>query len=542
MTLSRRLFLASSLAASSAAGARIASPLKAASWGSLASSFQVPDWFRDAKLGIWAHWGPQCIPEAGDWYARNMYIQGTRAYQHHLKTYGHPSQVGFMDLLKDWSIDGWDPDQLMGLYKAAGARYFVALAGHHDNFDMFASRYQPWNVTRVGPKRDTMAGWAQAARKAGLRFGVSNHLAHAWHWLQTAYGYDPEGAWAGQRYDADRLTKAAGKGTWWEGLDPRDLYTGRHGAMVPPDGITSMAAMGAYHEAHSGQWLETPPAGDPAYAARWLARSNDLVARYKPDLVYYDDYQMPLGQAGLEATDYFYRHNKAWHGRMEGVATTKKLDAFQRRSVLEDVERGFSDHLRSEPWQTDTCIGDWHYDRDLYRRDGYKSALDVVQRLADVVAKNGNLLLSIPVRANGSIDEKEGRILADMAAWMAVNGEAIFGTRPWVVYGEGPFNPVEGLMTEGKQKAFTHEDIRFTVGGGHLYALIQTWPEEGTLLLRSMAQGAPGRRGQIERIELLGHGEPLDFALGPLGLKVQLPAYRPAITPVLRIMGTQLHS
>jgi alpha-L-fucosidase len=506
----------------------------------LAEQYKAPDWFRDAKLGIWAHWGPQCIPEAGDWYARRMYMQGSATYDHHVRTYGHPSRFGFMEFLKDWRIDGWDPDRLMGLYKAAGARYFVALAGHHDNFDMFASQHQPWNVTRVGPKVDTMAGWAKAARTAGLRFGVSNHLAHNWHWFQTAYGYDPEGAFSGLRYDAARLNAADGKGQWWEGLDPKDLYGGPHGAMVPPAGLSSIKDMDAYNEAHSGQWPETPPPGDPAYVRRWLARSNELIERYQPDLVYYDDYQLPLGQAGLDATDYFYRRNKAWHGRMEGVATGKQLNDLQRRAIMEDVERGFSDHLRAEPWQTDTCIGDWHYDRDLYRRGGYKSALQVIQRLSDVVAKNGNLLLSIPVRANGSIDEKEERILSDMAAWMAVNGDAIFGTRPWVTYGEGPFHASEGLMTEGKQKDFSAEDIRFTTGKGHLYALIQAWPDNNSVKLRSMANGAAGRKGTVERIELLGRSEPLSFSRQSDGLVINLPGERPAATPVLRLSGNGL--
>ncbi|HEX7800372.1 MAG TPA: alpha-L-fucosidase, partial [Asticcacaulis sp.] len=441
MRLTRRGLIGTAGASGLTAGAaraKGASGPFAGTWESLADGYRTPDWFRDAKFGIWAHWGPQCIPEWGDWYGRQMYQQGNPFYEHHVKTYGHPAQFGFMQFLKDWKIDQWEPDRLLSLYKKAGARYFVALAGHHDNFDMFDSRYQAWNVTKLGPKVDTMAGWAKAARDHGLRFGLSNHLAHAWHWWQTAYGYDPEGPVRGLRYDAYRLSKADGAGQWWDGYDPQELYTGPHGDMPAPDGIDTIKAMNAYTDAHSGQWLETVPPGDPYYVKKWLARANDMVEKYRPDLVYYDDTALPLEQAGLDATAYYYNQSLRWHGKLDVVATGKKLSDLQRRAIVEDVERGFSDTLRPIPWQTDTCIGNWHYDRPLYERNGYKSAKDVIQRLCDVVSKNGNLLLSIPVRGNGAIDEKEEKIVEDIAGWMAVNGEAIFATRPWDIYGEGP--------------------------------------------------------------------------------------------------------
>ncbi|MDI7775702.1 alpha-L-fucosidase [Asticcacaulis sp. EMRT-3] len=542
MRVSRRGLLGAGAATGLMAGttARAKTERFTGTWDSLAAGYQTPDWFRDAKLGIWAHWGPQCIPEWGDWYGRQMYQQGNRFYDHHVATYGHPAQFGFMQFLKDWKIDQWDPDRLMGLYKKAGAKYFMALAGHHDNFDMFDSQYQAWNITKLGPKVDTMAGWAKAARAQGLKFGVSNHMAHAWHWWQTAYGYDPEGAVRGLRYDAYRLKKADGQGQWWDGFDPQELYTGPHGDMVAPDGIDSIKAMDAYTDAHSGQWLETVPPHDPYYVKKWLARSNDLIDKYQPDLVYYDDTGLPLEQAGLDATAYYYNQGLKWHGKPDVIATGKKLSDLQRHAMTEDVERGFSDHLRPIPWQTDTCIGNWHYDRPLYERNGYKTAKDVIQRLIDVVSKNGNLLLSIPVRGNGAIDDKEEKILAEMADWMAVNGDAIFATRPWEIYGEGPFHPVEGAMNEGDVKPFTYEDIRFTTKEGILYVLGQAWPDSGYMVITAMAQGSPQRKGSIGRIELLGHGQPLDFELGLGGLTVKLPDARPAFTPVLKIMGTGL--
>ena len=513
-------------------------------WESFEANYRTPQWFRDAKLGIWAHWGPQCVPEYGDWYGRQMYQQGNEVYNHHVATYGHPTQFGFMEFIDRWNIDKWDPDRLMGLYKKAGAKYFVQLANHHDNFDNFDSKYHSWNGVRLGPKRDIVGGWAKAAREQGLRFGVSNHSAHAWHWWQTAYGYDAEGPVHGARYDAYTLRKEDGKGTWWEGHDPQELYTGRHsgpnGSFVPPDGITSITDMQAFHDSHSGQWLETPPEGEPWYARQWLLRQKDLVETYHPDYIYLDNQVMPLGQTGMEAVAHFYNASLKWNGSLEAVITTNALSDDQARGVTCTVERGFSDRTRPSPWQTATCIGQWHYDRRIYDQDAYKSAKQVIQRLIDTVSKNGNLLLSIPVRGNGEIDDKEERILSGMAEWMAVNGEAIFASRPWDIYGEGPVKFTNAQFNEGLAASLGHEDIRFTTRDGVLYALGMDWPSNGYMTMVSMAEGSPQRRGAIERIELLGHGEPLTFEPGLGGLTVRLPDARPAITPVLRIMGTGL--
>ncbi|MBW8734367.1 MAG: alpha-L-fucosidase [Asticcacaulis sp.] len=549
MTVSRRGLIAAtgaSLIASQAdarqkakAGAK---PLFQASWESFEANYKTPAWFQDAKLGIWAHWGPQCVPEYGDWYGRQMYQQGNPYYDHHVATYGHPSEFGFMDFLPKWKVDGWDPQRLMGLYKKAGAKYFVSMANHHDNFDNFNSRYHRWNSTKIGPMRDIVGEWAKATREAGIRFGVSNHSAHAWHWWQTAYGYDAEGPKRGVRYDAFTRHRGDGKGKWWDGLDPQELYTGPHGDMVPPDGITSIKDMNAFNDSHSGQWLETPPPGEDWYAKQWLLRQNDLVEQYHPDFVFMDNYVMPLGQAGLDAVAHFYNANRLWNGSLEAVVTTNKLDDQQARGLTNNVERGFSDRLRPLPWQTCTCIGQWHYDRRIYEQNGYKTAKEVVQRLIDTVSKNGTLLLSIPVRSNGEIDDKEEKVLADMAAWMAVNGDAVFGTRPWDIYGEGPTRFVEGMQNEQLAKGFTHEDIRFTTKSGVLYALPTEWPNAPFVTITAMAEGSPQRKGQVERVELLGYGQPLRFELGMDGLTVKLPDARPAFTPVLKIMGKGLVS
>lgn len=505
-------------------------------WESLIDGYQTPEWFRDAKLGIWAHWGPQCVPERGDWYGRQMYIQGNPFYDHHVRTYGHPSEVGFMEIMNQWRADAWDPDGLLDLYQAAGAKYVVAMAQHHDNLDLFDSSH-PWNSLRVGPKRDIVGTWEKLVRARGLRFGVSNHGAHAWHWWQTAYGYDAEGPLAGRRYDAARLTKTDGVGKWWEGLDPQQLYTGP--TFAPPDGLTSIEAMNAWHDARDGQWIETPPENNPAFVRSWVTRQRELVDRYRPDMVYFDNYGLPLGQHGLDATAHYYNASLGWRGELP-VVNGKRLTPEQRRGIVETFERGFTDALMSEPWQTDTCIGDWHYNRARYVDHSYVPAKAVVQRLCDVVAKNGNLLLNIPMRGDGSIDSDERTILAGMAAWIAVNGEAIFGSRPWTRYGEGPTAVVTGMQNEGGARPWTAQDIRFTTRAGTLYALALDWPDDGVVCIRSLGRGALGGR-TVERVEMVGADAPLAFRQSDDELILTLPDQRPtAFVPAFRIRGANL--
>ena len=497
-------------------------------WESL-SRYRAPDWFRDAKLGLWAHWGPQCQPERGDWYARRMYIQGEPQHAHHVATYGHPSRVGFIEIVGQWKAERWDPEGLMTLFQRAGARYVVAMANHHDNLDLYDSRHHAWNTLRVGPRQDIVGRWARVARERGVRFGVSNHSAHAWHWFQTAYGYDPEGPMAGVRYDAARLTKADGAGTWWEGLDPRELYGRPQPGMVLPDGFTSAKAAQDWNWQTNGAWTEAPPPHDPEFTRRWLLRCNDLVDRYRPDFLYFDDYELPLGQAGLDATAHFYNASMRWHGgALEAVVTAKKLAPEHKRAVVETYERGGSDAMQALPWQTDTCLGDWHYDRDIFLQHRYKSADTVIERLADVVSKNGNLLLSVPMRGDGTIDSDEEGILADMAAWIAVNGRAIHSTRPWRTFGEGPTRVATGMQNEGQARPFTARDVRFTTRGDTLYALLLGWPEDGVARIESLGTGSPHGRGQVSRVGLLGGPSQLEFRRDEHGLTVTLPSQKPA--------------
>ncbi|MEO7278244.1 MAG: alpha-L-fucosidase [Sphingomicrobium sp.] len=539
MRLSRRALLASGLAAGIPGSVSAGEGLPALG-GLVGLGYRAPDWFADAKFGIWAHWGPQCQPEFGDWYGRQLYLegrqpwqQGETAYENHLRRYGHPSRTGFIDIIGRWKAEHWEPEELIRRYARAGARYFFAMASHHDNFDNFASDHQQWNSTRVGPKRDILGTWEPIVRAAGLKYGISNHSSHAWHWWQPAYGYDAQGPMRGRRYDAYWLRKHHGKGRYWDGLDPQELYTAPY--YVAPDGIATSAAMNEWHDQRDGQWIEAAPPANPRFVANWLSRQKQMVEKYRPDLVYFDDSGLPLGQAGVEAVRHYYDQAMQWRGKIDVVAFAKKLGPSERRVIVEDVERGFVDHIRAEPWQTDTCIGSWHYDRPLYERNGYKSAKQVVQRLADVVSKNGNLLLSIPVRGDGTIDEKEEAIVDTIGAWNRRNGEAIFGTRPWHRYGEGPTLPPTGQMAEDQAHPFTAQDVRFTRKDGVLYAILLDWPERETALVSLGTDALSG--AAIERVELVG-GPLLAFKRDADALRVVLPSGGSGeFVPVLRISG-----
>lgn len=489
-------------------------------WESL-SQYEVPDWFRDAKFGIWAHWGPQCQPEQGDWYARFMYDEGSRQYLWHIENYGHPSVVGFKDVIHDWKAESWDPEKLVKLYKRAGARYFFALGNHHDNFDLWDSKYQEWNSVNVGPEKNIIAGWAKAAKNNDLPFGISIHASHAWIWYETAQRSDKEGPYAGIPYDGN-LTKADGAGTWWEGLDPRKLYVQDHPLSEGSENTSEL-----YKQWSWGNGAALP---SEEYCNNFLSRTIDVINKYEPDLIYFDDTGLPLwpvSDVGLKIAAHYYNNSIAHHnGRLEAVLFGKVLTDEQKECLVWDVERGAPDNIQEKPWQTCTCIGDWHYKRSIYENNGYKSAITVIRMLADIVSKNGNMLLNIPVRGDGTIDEKEIAILEEIADWMNLNSESIYGTRPWYIFGEGPVaesaNPIEAQgFNEGKGKPYTSADIRFTKKGKTLYAIVMVPPDNGLILIKSLATKTKYMQGSIKKVELLG-GTIADYSFDDEGLRIKL--------------------
>ena len=495
-------------------------------WESL-KKHKTPEWFRNAKFGIWAHWGPQCVEGSGDWMAREMYMEGSWAYKYHVEHYGHPSEFGFKDILPLFKAEKWDPDKLVERYKRLGAQYFFVLGNHHDNFDLWDSKYQEWNAVNIGPKKDLIDGWAKAAKKHGLPLGISFHADHAWNWYEPSQRYDINGSKAGEYYDG-KLTKADGKGKWWEGYDPQNLYAQNH-----PMSDRSWANNRVHWQWAWGNGATLP---SKEYVTNFYDRTLDAINRYQPDLIYFDVTVAPfydISDCGLKIASHFYNKNP------RAVMFGKVLDEEQRKALTWDGERGAPNEIVPEPWQTCNCIGGWHYNTSIYERGGYKKAADVIKQLVDIVSKNGNLLLSIPLRADGTYDEKEAAVLDGIEAWMNINKESIFGTRPWVKFGEGPvaekdikvnaqgFN--DGLFT-----GMTAADIRFNQTKKHLYVTPMGWPADGKLVVKSLAKGNPHFRKSITWVELLGYGK-LKAKQTAEGLEVQLPAPTNDIAPVLKI-------
>ncbi len=493
-------------------------------WDSL-HQYQCPDWFRNAKFGIWACFGPQNVPEDGDWYARNMYVEGSKQNKFHVAHYGPPSQFGFKDVIHIWKAENFDAEKLVALYKKVGAQYFFVMANHHDNFDMYDSKYQPWNSVTVGPHKDIVGDFAKAAHEQGLPFGVSVHAAHAWSFYEIAQSADKTGPLVVVPYDG-KLTKADGKGKWWDGLDPQDLYAQNH---TPSLNFSNASAIHA-----QWNWENGASIPDQAYCDKFYNRTIDLVHKYKPDLIYFDDDALPLwpvSDAGLKIAADFYNFNMKQHdGKLEAVLFGKMLSESQQKCIVRDIERGAANTIEAQPWETDTCIGNWHYDRSLYDKNRYKTAKTVIQMLCDIVSKNGNLLLNIPVRGDGSIDDKEQAVLAGIGAWMDVNKEAIFGTRPWKIFGEGPASEGAALsaqgFNEGKGKPFTGEDVRFTTKDGVLYAIVLGAPQQD-LQIKSLGTAAKLLNEKISSITLLGSDEKVTWSQAADVLKINAPKKSP---------------
>lgn len=502
-------------------------------WESL-SQYEVPEWFCNAKFGIWAHWGPQCVEGSGDWMARLMYIEDSPQYKHHCEHYGHPSEFGFKDILPLFKAEKWNPDSLVAFYKEIGAQYFFVLGNHHDNFDLWDSKYQEWNSMNIGPKRDILAGWTDAAKKYGLPLGISFHAEHAWTWYEPSQRYDRKGSKSGVPYDGT-LTKEDGAGKWWNGLDPQNLYAQNH-----------KMSKGSWADFMlPGQWGWGNDAALPTeeFCTNFYNRTADAINRYHPDLVYFDATVLPLypvSDVGLKLAAHLYNDNIQQHnGKLQAVLFGKILSPEQREAIVWDVEKGAPNEIQQQPWQSCTCLGNWHYNTSVYEKGHYKSASDVVKLLIDVVSKNGNLLLSVPLRADGTFDEKEEAILKDFGKWMKDNSEAIFDTRPWTVFGEGPIAEADVKINdqgfnEGTYSKASSNEIRFTQKKNAIYATVLAWPEDNKVVISSFAKGNSRHPNKIRKVELLGYGK-VKFNQTEHGLVVELPTRTNNIAPVLKI-------
>ncbi len=497
------------------------------SWDEIAAQYVCPDWFRDAKFGIWFHWGPQAVPEqGGGWYARHMYMQdvgrqkfGKMARPYHEMTYGHPSEFGFKDVINVWKAENFDASALVNFSKENGARYIVALANHHDHFDLFDSSHHPWNSVNVGPKKDIIGEFETATRKAGLKFGVTSHDDRFLNWWLPAFGADTSGAKKGIPYDG-RLTKEDGKGLWWEGLDPADLY-----GPVPED--------------RTAEKLE-------AIKQNWEDRHMELVDKYKPDLLYNDGFNFSYGDHGREVCRRMYNNSLNANGKIESVMLLKRLEP----GTVNEVESGGSNTLRAYPWQSEITFTDWFYKKDRHLTHDARTILEM---LIDAVSKNGNLLLSMELNPDGTIPQEIKKTVKTVGDWLKTNGEAIYETRPWKVYGDGKSVRGEEIETfdaelrnavaaqkQGEHfnqrttatPSYAHDEVRFTSKGDDFYIVVMN-PTGGELSIPTLGTTSEVNPGKLKSLIQLYDGREIAFKQSPESLIMNMPAVNGSTYPVV---------
>jgi alpha-L-fucosidase len=456
--------------------------------------YAYPAWFKDAKFGIWAHWGPQAVPRQGDWYAKHIYEEGSKNYKYHIAHYGHPSKFGYKDIIPLWKAEKWDAEKLMALYKKAGAKYFVSMASHHDNFFLWNSKIHRWNSVNMGPHKDVVGIWQKAAQKNGLKFGVSEHLAASYTWFQTSHRADTSGQYKGIAYDGNDVKN-------------QDLYH------------TKAAA-------NDKGWLTT----SAEWQKQWFDIVKELVDTYHPDLLYSDS-SLPFKETGRSMLANFYNGNLAYHNGVSTAVYNCKQPS--RGMWVQDLERGVQDSISPYPWQTDTSIGDWFY------RTGqqYKSSTDVLRMLVDIVSKNGNLLINIVQTPEGDLEPDMLATLEELGKWTATNGEGIYGSRPWKIFGERPNNVKEVKaenFNEDKIK-YTAEDVRFTTKGNNLYAFLLDVPA-GNIRIKSLGKNSKLNRKKLLSVSILG-------VKGAVKWKVEEDALvitKPANLPKWKVLGVKV--
>jgi len=496
---------------------------KGKSWEELKKGYEFPAWYTEARFGIWLHWGGQSQPDnGGGWYARHMYMQdvggqtfGKDAYANQLKQYGHPSKFGYKEVLQSWKAEKLDPNALMKYFKEMGAKYFMVLAVHHDHFDNFNSTYQKWNSVNVGPKRDIVGDFRQAARKYKMPFAVSSHDDRYLSWWLSAFGSDKSGPLKGVPYDGN-LTKEEGKGLWWDGLDPADLY-GMPPAKRTPEWIADMKKT-------------------------WVLRHKELVTKYDVDMIWYDGYGFPYGEPGKEVCRTLFENSLKKNGKIMAVAAGK---ISEDDAIVKDIECGTSNDINPKPWQgiITTSTG-WFYKKD---REMVHNARTIVEMMADVNSKNGNLLLNVELLPNGSLSADEKEILDEVGAWVNKNSAAIYASKPWKVYGDN-LNSIlkratnianadlEALKKQAESEQFNqrtiksppygNDEVRFTTKGDVLYVFVLN-PIEGEIALPTLGLKSNQSPNKIKSIKMM-NGKKVAFKQTDEKLTFKVPANRPS--------------
>jgi alpha-L-fucosidase len=463
------------------------SPKYEATWESL-TNYTVPDWYINGKFGIFIHWGPYAVPAfANEWYARNMYIEGAKEYQHHLEKWGNQAEFGYKDFIPLFKAEKFDAYEWSTLFKEAGAKFVVPVAEHHDGFPMYDCSLSAWNAVKMGPKRDVVGELAQATRALDMVFGVSTHRAEHWWFFN-----------GGLAYDSDVQDPA---------------YAAFYGPPKPGPALGE----------ESWESRDWEPRPDAKFLEDWLERTCELVDKYQPQLVWFDWWirQIVFQPYVQKFASYYYNRGLVWD---KGVAINYKFETFPKEAAVFDVERGQLNDIRPYFWQTDTSISknSWSY----VTEQDYKTAHSLVSDLVDIVSKNGALLLNIGPRADGTIPEREQEILRDIGKWLSINGEVIYDTRPWIIYGEGSTKIEEGGFTDTRRQSFTSQDIRFTIKGNTLYVIFLAWPDS-TATITSLGSESVIKAEQIDEIRLLGANAKLPWVQYAKGLIIEMPPEKP---------------
>lgn len=465
-------------------------------WESL-SQYRVPEWYRDAKFGIFIHWGVYSVPAFGnEWYPRNMYIKDSPEFNHHVETYGPHKQFGYKDYIPLFKAERFDPKEWAWLFAEAGAKYVVPVAEHHDGFQMYKSELSEWNAAEKGPKKDIIGELKDALDPLGFHTGVSSHRLE--HWFFMGHG---------REFDSDIKEPLACGNFYW-----------------------------AAQKEPAFQDLFSEPAPSQEYLEDWLLRCCELVDRYRPKVFYFDWWiQHSAVRPYLKKfAAYYYNRADAWG---EEVVINYKHEAFMFGCAVPDVERGQFSETKPYFWQTDTAIArnSWCYTQN----NEYKSAKSILCDLVDIVSKNGTLLLNVGPRADGTLSTEETAVLREIGAWLKINGESVFGTRVWRKAMEGPTRVEEGQFTDGRDKAFTPEDFRFVVKGSRLYATCLAWPENGQVSITSLAEAnaakLPVFHGIIRDVDILGQDRPVRWKRDEKGLHVDAPQVTGPLPLVIRI-------